>query len=254
MLSLYCADAVLQPRAAALASRRGLVLGEGEPAETPHLVLTAERLELRALRSEGPVFVDFVGGAVGHRRRFGGGRGQEIAKAVGLRKGATPSVLDATAGLGRDAFVLASLGCAVTLIERSPVVAALLEDGLARASQDAEVAPIAARMQLLCGNAAALMAQMDEAARPDVVYLDPMYPHRRKSALVKKEMRLFREVVGEDPDADALLPAALACARQRVVVKRPDYAEPMAGRMPTMSISTKNHRFDVYVIKALAAG
>lgn len=254
MLPLYCTDAALQPRAAALAARWGFVLAADEPGETPRLVLTAERLELRALHSEGPVYVDFVGGAVGHRRRFGGGRGQEIAKAVGLKKGATPSVLDATAGLGRDAFVLASLGCPVTLIERSPVVAALLEDGLARAQQDAEVAPIAARMQLLCGNAAELMAQLEEAERPDVVYLDPMYPHRRKSALVKKEMRLFREVVGEDPDADALLPAALACARLRVVVKRPDYAEPMAARTATMSIATKNHRFDVYVIKALAAG
>lgn len=251
MLSLYYSEPALVLRATALANQWGLALRNDEPGEVPRLVLTSERLELRALHNEGAVYVDFVGGAVGHRRRFGGGRGQEIARAVGLKKGATPSVLDATAGLGRDAFVLASLGCMVTLIERSPVVAALLADGLERAAQDAEVAPIAARMQLLCGNAAQLMTQLDETARPDVVYLDPMYPHRRKSALVKKEMRLFREVVGEDPDADALLPAALACARQRVVVKRPDYAEPMAGRTPTMSISTKNHRFDVYVLKAL---
>jgi N6-adenine-specific methylase len=249
---LYYTDPALEQRAAELAARWGLALAEGEAGEEPRLVLNPERLELRALASEGPVYVDFVGGAAGHRRRFGGGRGQEIARAVGLKQGATPAVLDATAGLGRDAFVLASLGCAVTLIERSPPVAALLADGLARAALDAEVADIVARMHLLCGNAVQIMLQLDEASRPDVVYLDPMYPHRRKSALVKKEMRLFREVVGEDPDADALLPAALAVARQRVVVKRPDYAEPMAGRPPTMSITTKNHRFDVYVIKALA--
>lgn len=251
MTYLYCTDPTLEVRAANLAARWGLSLAAGEPGEEPRLVLDPERLELRALASEGPVYVDFVGGAVGHRRRYGGGRGQEIAKAVGLKKGAMPSVLDATAGLGRDAFVLASLGCMVTLIERSPVVAALLADGLDRAAHDAEVAPIVARMRLLSGNAAELMRRLDEEARPDVVYLDPMYPHRPKSALVKKEMRLFRAVVGEDPDADALLPAALAIARQRVVVKRPDYAEPMAGRPPTMSINTKNHRFDVYVIKAL---
>lgn len=251
-MNIYSAEPALQPRASTLAARWGLSLGELDPGEAPRLVLTPERLELRALASEGPVYVDFVGGAVAHRRRYGGGRGQEIAKAVGLKKGATPSVLDATAGLGRDAFVLASLGCTVTLVERSAVVAALLADGLERALLDAETAPIAARMHLLCGHAAEIMPQLDEGARPDVVYLDPMYPHRHKSALVKKEMRLFREVVGEDPDADALLPAALAVARQRVVVKRPDYAAPMAGRAPTMSISTKNHRFDVYVIKALA--
>src|SRR5690606_8938845 len=105
------------------------------------LVLTGERLELRqdGLNAPGPVFVDFIGGAVGHRRRFGGGRGQPLAKAVGLKGGENPRVLDATAGLGRDAFVLACLGSVVTLVERSPVVAALLEDGLLRAESDAEV-------------------------------------------------------------------------------------------------------------------
>ncbi|WP_445775347.1 class I SAM-dependent methyltransferase, partial [Shewanella sp.] len=62
--------------------------------------------------------VDFVSGAVAHRRKFGGGRGQSIAKAVGLKQGVTPTVVDGTAGLGRDAFVLASLGCKVIMVER----------------------------------------------------------------------------------------------------------------------------------------
>ena len=102
------------------------------------LVLTESRLELRKLDEPklGAVYVDFVEGAVAHRRKFGGGRGQSIAKAVGLKSGAMPTVVDATAGLGRDAFVLASLGCKVTLNERSPVVGALLQDGLTRAGQD----------------------------------------------------------------------------------------------------------------------
>ncbi|MGL4755264.1 MAG: class I SAM-dependent methyltransferase, partial [Aeromonadaceae bacterium] len=105
------------------------------------LVYTAERLELRKLDEPalGAVYVDFVGGAVAHRRKFGGGRGQSIAKAVGLKSGANPSVVDATAGLGRDAFVLASLGCRVLMLERSPVVAALLQDGLVRGYADAEI-------------------------------------------------------------------------------------------------------------------
>lgn len=237
--------------AARLAQRWGL----------PYREVCAEALCLRAgallelcqcgPQAPGPVHVDFVGGAVGHRRRFGGGRGQAIAKAVGLKGAAPPRILDATAGLGRDAFVLAGLGCEVTLVERSPAVAALLDDGLRRAREDAEVAPIIARMQLLCGDAEALLQGLDEQQRPDVVYIDPMYPHRDSSALVKKEMRLFRALVGEDRDADKLLAAALATARLRVVVKRPDYAEPLAGRAATLSIATKNHRFDVYVIKAL---
>ena len=87
----------------------------------------------------GAIRVDFVTGASAHRRKFGGGKGQAIAKAVGLNKGATPHVLDATAGLGRDAFVLAALGCKVTMHERHPVVAALLYDGLQRAYQDTEI-------------------------------------------------------------------------------------------------------------------
>ena len=120
------------------------------------LVWTAERLELRKLDEPklGAVFVDFVEGAVAHRRKFGGGRSQSIAKAVGLKAGANPLVVDATAGLGRDAFVLASLGCRVVMLERSPVVAALLADGLTRAYADAEIGLwMQQRMTLLPGPA-----------------------------------------------------------------------------------------------------
>lgn len=250
---LLAASSDLVPAAQALAQRWGLPFAEQSEAVLC-LLLTPEHLELRQTGPDapGPVYVDFVGGAVGHRRRFGGGRGQPIAKAVGIKGSVSPKVLDLTAGLGRDAFVLATLGCEVTLVERSPVVAALLDDGLMRAAQDSECAAITAHMHLRHGEAGQILQQLREDERPDVIYIDPMYPHREKSALVKKEMRLFREVVGADPDADALLELALAAARQRVVVKRPDYAEPLAGRKPTLSFDTKNHRFDVYVIKALS--
>ncbi|MFQ2167106.1 class I SAM-dependent methyltransferase [Aeromonas hydrophila] len=217
------------------------------------LVFTAARLELRKLDEPklGAVYVDFVEGAVAHRRKFGGGRGQSIAKAVGLKAGAMPNVVDATAGLGRDAFVLASLGCKVTMIERSPVVAALLQDGLARAAQDPEIGPwVCERMQLLHGPAVETLLGLTE--RPDVIYLDPMFPHKQKSALVKKEMRVFQSLVGPDLDADALLPAALAMADKRVVVKRPDYAGWLNEHKPSMAIETKSNRFDVYVMAALA--
>lgn len=206
-------------------------------------------LELRKLDEPklGPVFVDFVEGAVAHRRKFGGGRGQSIAKAVGLKSGANPTVVDATAGLGRDAFVLASLGCQVTMLERHPVVAALLADGLQRAQQDAEIGEwMRDRMLLRAGSALKNLQQL--GFTPDVVYLDPMFPHRQKSALVKKEMRVFQSLVGPDLDADALLPAALAVAGKRVVVKRPDYAGYLNDKTPSMSIETKSNRFDVYVV------
>ncbi|WP_371189672.1 class I SAM-dependent methyltransferase [Thalassotalea maritima] len=193
----------------------------------------------------GGINVDFVGGAVGHRRKFGGGRGQDIAKAIGLKHGFNPHVLDATAGLGRDAFVLANLGCKVTMIERQRPVAALLDDGLQRAQQDNEIGQwISERMRLINASSLEAMPTLDDI---DVVYLDPMYPHREKSAAVKKEMRVFQGLVGSDPDADELLDKALAIAKYRVVVKRPNYAEPLANRAPSTSIKMKKNRFDIYV-------
>ncbi|MYL23026.1 rRNA methyltransferase [Halomonas alkaliantarctica] len=200
-----------------------------------------------------PLQVDFVGGKAGHRRRFGGGRGQLVAKACGLVKGVTPNVVDATAGLGRDAFVLASLGARVLLIERVPAIAALLADGLARAREDAQTAEIATRMQLCAGDAtqelAAIVARADFT--PHVVHLDPMFPHRDKSALVKKEMRIFRELAGDDADAGALLTAALAVATHRVVVKRPRKAPPIDGPAPHHTLEGKTSRYDVYVHRSL---
>jgi 16S rRNA (guanine1516-N2)-methyltransferase len=220
------------------------------------LVLTEERLELRKVDEPklGAIYVDLVGGAVGHRRKFGGGKGQAIAKAAGLNKGATPTVLDGTAGLGRDAFVLASLGCKVQMVERHPVVAALLDDGLQRAKQDAEIGTwVSERMSLLHASSHSALddlAKDENFIKPDVVYLDPMYPHpenKKKSALVKKEMRVFQSLVGADHDADSLLEPALALATKRVVVKRPDYANWLDEQKPAMAIETKKNRFDVYV-------
>lgn len=200
-----------------------------------------------------PLSVDFVAGKAAHRRQFGGGRGQLVAKACGLNKGITPSVVDATAGLGRDAFVLAGLGAQVLLIERVAAIAALLEDGLARALRHGETADIAARMTLRHGDATRSLAALVAGAsfNPQVIHLDPMFPHREKSALVKKEMRLFRMLAGDDDDAPRLLEAALDVATHRVVVKRPRKAPPIAGPAPQHSLEAKTSRYDVYVHRSL---
>ena len=222
-----------------------------KPPNCPYLLyLNAERLELRDMTTTtGPVYVDFVKGRLDYRRRYGGGIKQALAKAVGLKQAFRPTVLDATAGLGRDAFVLASLGCRVHMLERSKVVAALLYDGLQRAGQDFEIgALIKAHLQLIYYDAQDWLALMPETQYPDVIYLDPMYPHRQKSALVKKEMRVFRAIVGDDLDAAALLNVALTCARQRVVVKRPKLALSLNEIKPTFCIQSQNTRFDVYKI------
>ena len=193
-----------------------------------------------------PVKVDFTTGAVAHRRKFGGGKGQDIAKAVGLNKRASIRVFDATAGLGRDAFVLATLGCKVTLFERVPFVRALLESGLTAARYHEEVDDIMMRMTLATNT---LADYEGEAA--DVIYLDPMYPHTEKSAASKKEMAFFRDLIGHDVDADALLPIALANAKYRVVVKRPKGAPYLNQQNPTYQLDGKSGRFDVYVLKSL---
>ncbi|MDB5563212.1 MAG: hypothetical protein JWN11_2630 [Hyphomicrobiales bacterium] len=206
---------------------------------------SAESAEANA-RPAAELRLDFVGGALGHRLRFGGGRGQAIAKAAGFSGGKTPVIVDATAGLGRDAFLLASLGASVTLIERSPQMHALLQDGLQRAAASGpEFAEIVGRMTLLLGDARELLPQL----RPEVVMVDPMHPERTSSALVKLEMRLVRELVGTDPDAFELMQVALAAATRRVVLKWPLRADPLPGlRPPSHQIVGKSVRFDVFML------
>ncbi|TBR43433.1 16S rRNA methyltransferase [Marinomonas agarivorans] len=196
-----------------------------------------------------PVTVNFVNGAAAHRRKFGGGKSQDIAKAVGIHKKSGLRVLDATAGLGRDAFVLASLGCQVHMFERVPFVRVLLQSGLEQAANDEETHPIISKMALAGTTLSEYQARGGEKA--DVVYLDPMYPHADKSAAVKKEMAFFRDLIGHDDDADQLLPLALSLANYRVVVKRPKSAPYLNNQKPTYQLLGKAGRFDIYVLKSL---
>jgi len=192
------------------------------------------------------LIVDFTGGAVAHRFKFGGGRGQALSKACGLSKGQTPSIVDATAGLGRDAFLLASLGATVTLIERSKHLHKLLEEGVARACDAGyPFSDIMSRMTLVYGDARDLLP----ALAPDVVLVDPMHPPRRSSALVKIEMRQLRDIVGADPDAFEVMQVALFVAKNRVVLKWPLRADPMPDlKACSHQILGKSTRFDVFMV------
>ncbi len=193
-----------------------------------------------------PVFIDFVSGKTAYRRKYGHAGGEAISKAIGIKKGNRPNVVDATAGWGRDAFVLATMGCRVHMIERSKVIATLLEDGLRRAEQNGKIgALIKEKISLTCGESHQELRNVP--FEPEVIYLDPMFPHKKKSALVKKEMRILQEVVGQDDDADLLLKVALTIATNRVVVKHPDYAGYLGKIKPNTSIKTKKHRFDIYL-------
>ncbi|SDL98444.1 16S rRNA (guanine1516-N2)-methyltransferase [Franzmannia pantelleriensis] len=239
-----------------LAARYGLPWQRDDAAAGLRLLRDGDTLVLAGdeRRYGKPLEVDFVDGKAGHRRRFGGGRGQLVAKACGLGKAAAPSIVDATAGLGRDAFVLASLGARVLMIERVAAIAALLEDGLKRAGAASELAEIATRLTLTHGDAACDLASLIAGAgvAPQVIHLDPMFPHRDKSALVKKEMRVFRELAGDDADAPRLLEAALDVATHRVAVKRPRKAPPIDGPAPGHTIEGKTSRYDLYVHRSLS--
>lgn len=225
--------------------------------EPPLLLFLDERglaLQVSGKGAPGPVRAEFVSGKMGYRREHGGGAGQLVARAVGLQKTrAGLHVVDTTAGLGQDAFVLAALGCRVTLFERHPVIHALLADGLARAALNAECAEIVERMTLRQGSSIDWLRQ-GTGETADVIYLDPMFPHRDKSALVKKEMQVFRGLVGDDDDAGQLLAAALEQARYRVVVKRSRKAPAIEGPEPSTRLEGKSSRYDIYALRGLPSG
>ncbi len=241
-----------------LANKLGLTLSE-YPVQTKNsefayfLLFTGSSTtdyQLALVTNEKPyasTTVDFVTGKTGYRIRQANTIAQPLAKAVGLKQGKRPGIIDATAGMGRDAAVLANLGCHIHLIERSPIMSALLDDGLRRlALVDRAQDSIHTKMHLHNGDAKQLIPNM---APMEVIYLDPMYPKRDKQALVKKEMRFARDIVGADPDTTELLAIALNHAQQRVVVKRPRLAPNINLYSPTHSILSKNTRYDVYLIR-----
>ena len=197
----------------------------------------------------GPTRVDFMEPAFLHRLHTSG-RQQGLAKAAGLGKYADVHVLDATAGLGRDAMLLAWLGARVTLLERSPLVHVLLEDGLRRAAlaADATFSEVLARMHLERAEARERFALLGAGSgtRPDVIYLDPMFPPRGKSARVKKDLELLQDLLGAEDDFPGLLEAARNCATRRVVVKRPGNKPLPGGLQPDWQVPGRTAHFEVW--------
>jgi len=218
------------------------------------LRLYGDHIELHDNELNTSVSIDFTSGTLAHRQQYGGGKGQAIAKAVGMKSGSTPVILDVTAGLAGDAFVLATLGCPVTMLERSPVNAALIEDAIERASLNSDFKPVLEQGFTLINTEA---NEYMKACRqvPDVIYIDPMYPERKKSALVKKEMQILQKLLHHETDAadneSALLENALACAAKRVVVKRPVHAPTLTDRKPSTTVSSKKTRYDIYTINKM---
>lgn len=238
-------------QAEAISARWGFALRPRNEEDPFYLEVANDRLQLRKADEPrmGPVVVDFCSTVSRHRLKYGGGRSEMIAKAVHVRGAVIPSVVDATAGLGRDAFILASLGCRVHMMERNFVAAALLDDGLRRAGEDAEIGGwVRERLTLTAADSHEAFAALP--FKPDVIYLDPMFPEKKNSAHVKKEMRVFQELIGTAADDGALLEPALRTAGQRVVVKRSIGAPWLNDRKPHAHIKGKTNRFDIYMVTA----
>lgn len=156
--------------------------------------------------------------------------------------GEAPLAVDATAGLGQDSLLLAAAGFTVVLYERDPVIAALLADALDRAAEVPELAGPVGRMHLVEGDSVWGLGCLPKA--PDVVYLDPMFPERRKSAAVKKKFQLLHLLERPCTDQDELMRAALAAAPRKIVVKRPLKGPYLADIKPAYSLSGKAIRYD----------
>ena len=187
----------------------------------------------------------FIEGPILHRLKYGKGRGQNLAKAVGFKFNKNRTIIDATAGLGYDAFILASLGANITLIERSEKIYDLLKAAISEAKlYGGEISKIVNRMNLLFGDSKDILPNI----APEVILIDTMYKDRKKSALVKNDMRLVREVVGSDSDHVELINVALNNASKRVVIKQPRYAETLDNiKGCSHQILGKTIRYDVYV-------
>lgn len=247
-----------------LANKTGLPLVPPQSAQKPdtthnneHWQLQLDANDLRIVRPDGlAMSVNFINSKAQRRSNEKNILQQPLSKALGIkafkkRSERAPTVVDGTAGLGQDAWLIARLGCSVTLIEQSPVLSTMLEFAVQKALAHDDYQSTARLLNVEKANASHYLATNTNSAA-DIVFLDPMYPARRKQALVKKEMQMLHELVGPDNNNEQLLSSALNHARYRVIVKRPKSAEFLTGTEDwsgqLTSVSSPNTRFDIYHI------
>lgn len=253
MLNLDIAIAAQAPAQFAEAEKLAaeLELPMARPGDQYQLLLRCTSKGLELIKQDDPtltgsVRVEFTKGRSAFRRRQ---QKQELlVRAVGFKSSLPLTVLDGTGGLGRDSFILASAGCRVLVYECESVIAALLADGLKRALVHPDTSEIAGRIHLFTGDTYVALQEMTQAdQRVDVVYLDPMFPERQKTARVKKELQMLQMLATNETLPEQLLEAALAAARKRVVVKRPRKAPCLTNLSPSHCLTGKTIRFDVYI-------
>ena len=218
-----------------------LALEYGNYQDTEGLLLVVGEASAWLELSGVKVTVNFDSAAMQHRRK--GGHNEMLGRAVGLKADRKPLIWDATGGLGRDAFVLADLGCEVTLCERVPVLAWLLDQAVQAAAVSGvdQVRAAAARMSVLAGD-----SKMLRAPAGAVIYLDPMFPERKKAAAVKKEAAMLQHLADQADDSESLWQWAWDQPVERVVVKRPLRAPILGHIRPAHTLKGKSVRFDVF--------
>ena len=172
-----------------------------------------------------------------------------LVKAAKVKGAQSPTAIDCTAGLGQDSFLLAAAGFTVRMFERDETIAALLEDGLSRAGNNPVVSGVAKRMSLERSDSLQYLAALvkSDDVPPDVIYLDPMFPARQKSAAVKKKFQLIHHLEAPCQNEGALLAAAISAGPRKVVVKRPAKGPHLAGVKPSHSLAGKAVRYDVII-------
>ena len=157
----------------------------------------------------------------------------------------TPTLLDATAGMGEDSLLLAAFGFHVLLFEHDPVIAALLYDAMKRGKENDELLPVIERMELRLADS--IKSMREEDLSPDVILLDPMFPARTKSAMIKKKFQLLQQLERPCSDEMDLLMAAISANPKKIIIKRPKKGPYLGGVRPDYSLEGKAIRYDCLI-------
>lgn len=244
-LVLLVKNNILEEKAIALAKKLCVQLVKSiEEIETEEVYLLLEEEGLSLVRDGLKMKGDFL--QLLPRLKQGRLQGEMLVKAAKL-KGLTerPVAIDATAGMGEDSLLLAAAGYEVYLFEKDPVIAALLADTLERAANEPALTQYVNRMHLTAGDS--IEAMRNGTIPVDLIYLDPMFPARSKSGLIKKKFQLLQQLERPCSDEEVLVQAALMAHPKRIVIKRPAKGPYLAGIKPSYSIDGKAIRYDCLV-------
>lgn len=246
LIAITYSSPELESSAATAALHLQLALVDANTKEYDYLLIfTPEYIGLKLKGEKKLFYIDFSAGKIRYRSDQVSFRNELLAKAIKIKPSADLTLVDATAGLGRDSFILAALGYKVIMLERSPIVYYLLNDAIQRALRNPTTQRVASRLQLIQTDA---IEWLQSNAAVDVIYLDPMFPEKQKTAKAKKDLQILQDIIGKDPDSDTLFTLALSKVNKRVVVKRPRLAPPLKGLEPAYNLQGSSSRFDIYLV------